>query len=80
MFTTLPTRIVPGLDEESCQLIKLGGGEEELSPMFKEFKIIYKQEFGIELFDEEAEEIGGRLLKLARAIVIYKQNKKFLPW
>ena len=24
-FTTLPTRIVPGLDEESCRLIKLGG-------------------------------------------------------
>lgn len=25
-FTTLPTRIVPGLDAESCRLIKLGGG------------------------------------------------------
>ena len=34
-FTTLPTRIVPGLDEESCQLIKLGGGEEELPPLSK---------------------------------------------
>ena len=48
--------------------------------MFKEFKIIYKQVFSIDLLDEEAEEIGGRLLKLARSIVIHKQNKKFLPW
>ena len=48
--------------------------------MFKEFKIIYKQELGIELSDVEAEGIGERLLKLARSIVIHKQNKKFLPW
>ena len=56
------------------------GSLEELSSMFKEFKTIYKQEFGIDLLDEEAEEIGRRLLKLARAIVIHKQNKRFLPW
>ena len=48
--------------------------------MFKELKTIYQQEFGVNLTDEEAEEIGGGLLKLARSIVIYKQNKRFLPW
>ena len=46
--------------------------------MFKEFKTIYRQEFGIDLLDEEAEETVGRLLKLARSIVIHKQNKNFL--
>ncbi len=52
------------------------GGEEELPPMYIELKTIYKQEFGINLTDEEAEEMGGRLLKLGRAIITHKQNKE----
>ena len=47
--------------------------------MFKEFKTIYKQEFGIDLLDEAAKKIGKRLLKLARSIVIYKRwNYKYI--
>jgi len=34
-FATLETHIRPGLDAESCRLIKIGGGEEELPPLSK---------------------------------------------
>ena len=44
--------------------------------MFKEFKTIYKEEFGVNLTDEEAYEKGMRLITLTKAIIAHKQNKK----
>ena len=58
----------------SKRVIKLGGDEEELPPMFKEFKTIYQQEFGINLTDEEAYEKRMRLIALMKAIIACKQN------
>ncbi len=42
---------------------------EELPFMYKEFKTIYKQGFGIAISDKEAYDTGNRLLTLAKAIV-----------
>ena len=44
--------------------------------MFKEFKTIYQQEFGVNLTDEKAYEKGMRLITLVKAIIACKQNKK----
>jgi len=48
---------------------------EVLHEKYQEFKELYLQEFGVELNNEEAENIGERLLKLARAIQRRKKDK-----
>ncbi len=47
----------------------------DLHKKYQEFKQLYLQEYGIELTDEEAEEMGDKLLRLARAIQKYKKVK-----
>ncbi len=43
--------------------------------MYKEFKAIYKQEFGIDLTDGEAYEKGIRLINFAKVILNHKQKE-----
>ena len=52
------------------------GGQEGLPSIYKEFKTIYKQEFGVDLANEEAYQKAIRLINLAKAIRNHKQNKK----
>ena len=47
-----------------------------LHKKYQEFKQLYLQEYGIELSDEQAEELADKLLKLARAIQQRKRIDK----
>ena len=46
-----------------------------LHKKYQEFKELYLQEYGVELSDEQAEELAEKLLKLARIIQNHKKTK-----
>ena len=48
---------------------------ENLHKKYREFKELYLQEYGVELNDEQAEELAEKLLKLARIIQNHKKMK-----